>query len=96
MNHKKAFDDCRNIKPLPFDFYLPDKNIIIEYDGEFHYIPIKVQKTDSEEVAIDRLNETKAHDKIKTDYCLKNQIKLIRIPYWEKENIETILLKEIN
>ena len=32
------FDECRNKKPLPFDFYLSDLNICIEYDGEFHYI----------------------------------------------------------
>ena len=60
------------------------------------YEAVKLGSTDTEEMALRRLNETQAHDHLKTDYCLKNQIKLIRIPYWEKENIETILLKEIS
>ena len=34
---EKRFKDCKNIKPLPFDFYLPEKNICIEYDGEHHF-----------------------------------------------------------
>ena len=93
---QKVFDDCRAIRPLPFDFYLPNNNILIEYDGRFHYEAVKLGSTDTEEMALRRLNETQAHDHLKTDYCLKNQIKLIRIPYWEKENIETILLKEIS
>lgn len=93
---QKVFDDCRAIRPLPFDFYLPNNNILIEYDGRFHYEAVKLGSTDTKEMALRRLNETQAHDHLKTDYCLKNQIKLIRIPYWEKENIETILLKEIS
>ena len=35
-------------------------------------------------------------DKIKDDYCVKNNIKLIRIPYWEINNIETILINKLN
>jgi len=34
------FDDCKDIKPLPFDFYLPDLNICIEFDGPHHFLPI--------------------------------------------------------
>ena len=38
-NHKIAyipqyrFEDCKHILSLPFDFYLQDLNILIEYDG---------------------------------------------------------------
>ena len=35
-------------------------------------------------------------DKIKTNYCYEYNIKLIRIPYWEFNNIEKILMKELN
>ena len=35
--------------------------------------------------------ETQKRDKIKNRYCEQNQINLLRIPYWEKENIETII-----
>ena len=40
--------------------------------------------------------DIKIRDTIKTEYCKKNNIKLIRIPYWEINNIEEILNKEIN
>jgi hypothetical protein len=35
------FNDCRNILPLPFDFYLPEHNMCIEFQGRQHYIPVK-------------------------------------------------------
>jgi hypothetical protein len=34
---------------------------------------------------------TKEHDKIKNRYCEENNINLLRIPYWETKNIETII-----
>lgn len=82
------FKDCRYKRPLAFDFYLPNKNILIEYDGELHYeIHRYIQKKD----AIRKLEEQKLRDFIKNEYCVKNDIKLIRIPYWEIENINDIL-----
>ena len=38
---QKRFKNCKDIRTLPFDFYLPDYNICIEYDGEQHFKPIK-------------------------------------------------------
>ena len=36
-----SFEDCKSGNyPLPFDFYLPDYNICIEYDGKQHFEPI--------------------------------------------------------
>lgn len=81
------FHDCRNILPLPFDFYLPDYNVLIEYDGIIHY---KDKFNDPNEFKL-----VKKRDKIKTKYCKDNNIKLIRIPYWEFNNIEKILTKEL-
>ena len=69
------FVDCKHIKTLPFDFYLPDKNICIEFDGAFHFYK---QKHISEE----QFNEQKKRDQIKNEYCQDNNIKLIRIPFW--------------
>ncbi len=34
---EKRFDDCRDINTLPFDFYIPNKSLIIEFDGEQHF-----------------------------------------------------------
>lgn len=88
------FDDCKNIIPLPFDFYLHDYNTCIEYDGEGHYMPIKRGKiTDSE--AQEVLENIKLRDDIKTSYCERNNIKLIRIPYYNFDNINNILNKEL-
>lgn len=91
---QKTFIDCKNIKPLPFDFYIPNLNICIEYDGELHY---KCFRRSSSGIA--KLVKTQKNDSIKNEYCLKNNIKLIRIPYWEIDNIYSILekhLKEIS
>ena len=35
------FLDCRDKKPLKFDFYLPKHNVCVEFDGEQHFRPIK-------------------------------------------------------
>ena len=68
------------------DFILPDYKIWIEYDGEFHYE--KMYEGDySDEIRI--------HDKRKDEYAKKHGWKLIRIPYWEFDNIENILEKEL-
>lgn len=34
---QKYFSNCKLIRPLPFDFYLPDYNCCIEYDGIQHF-----------------------------------------------------------
>lgn len=80
------FKDCKFYKRLPFDFYLPHYNICIEYDGEFHYKMI---------MGYDEFVNGKIRDTIKTKYCKDNNIKLIRIPYWDFNEIENIICKEI-
>ena len=79
------FKECRNIRQLMFDFYIPDHNICIEYDGEQHFKPV------SEFGGIEHFKKQKINDEIKNLYCKNNNINLIRIPYWEKENINSIL-----
>lgn len=85
---QKRFKDCKNIKPLPFDFYLPDYNTCIEFDGKQHYEK-NVYDTDKS------FELRQKRDKIKTDYCKEKKIKLIRIPYLERDNIRNILKTEI-
>ena len=93
----KRFSDCTN-KPkegvrcfiLPFDFYLPKLNTCIEYDGEQHYRP--VSRFGGEEA----FKRQQIRDKLKNEYCKKNNIKLIRIPYtMSPEEVEMYLLKEL-
>ena len=80
---EKKFNNCRDQMLLPFDFYLPNYNICIEYDGIGHFIPIKHWG------GIKHLKYVQYHDKIKTDFCKKNKINLIRISY--KDNIDNII-----
>ena len=82
---QKRFSKCKNKYSLPFDFYLPDHKICIEYDGIQHFEPIK------QFGGLKGYTITQKHDKIKNNYCSDNGIKLIRIPYWEKDNIKKIL-----
>ena len=69
------------------DFIIEDKKIWIEFDGEFHYK--KYYENDGYERFI-------IHDRLKDEYAERNNWRLIRIPYWEFDNIEEILNKEIN
>ena len=87
---QKRFKDCKDKNVLPFDRYLKDFNVLIEYDGEGHFYPIPRGKSDG----IDNFNKTQRHDKIKNEYCKKNNICLIRIPYWEKDNMEYYLFDQ--
>ena len=84
----KYFDDLLSLKgkPLRPDFILPEYKIWIEYDGEFHYK--KIYENDNYETQ-------KINDDIKNKYAKENNWKLIRIPYWEFDNIEKILTKEL-
>ena len=81
------FPDCRDINPLPFDFYLYDRNTIIEFDGSQHFYNnndyFKNSKT------------TQMHDLIKNKYCEDHGIHLIRIPYWKIDKIDLILSEEL-
>lgn len=88
-NKQHTFEDCKYKKYLPFDFYLPDFNIIIEYDGEYHFEIIEHFG------GFNKFIDTKIRDTIKNIYCKDNNIKLIRIPYWDFSNIDKILSKEL-
>lgn len=81
------FKDCRYKDLLKFDFYIPKKNLIIEYDGEYHYKDTNFNKG---------FEEQKKRDRVKDKYCKEKNIKLIRVPYWKFKNIDEILIKELN
>jgi hypothetical protein len=74
----------RNYK-LPFDFFIPEKNVIIEYDGEQHFKPIEHFG------GTIGFEKRKLRDEIKNTFCKLENIHLVRIPFTEKENIPTIL-----
>lgn len=83
--YQKTFEECRDIRKLSFDFYIEEANTLIEYDGRQHFMPIKPWG------GKEALETIKKHDKIKTNFAKGSKIELIRIPYWDYNNIEEIL-----
>lgn len=83
------FKDCRLKNALPFDFYLIELGTAIEFDGSQHH------QISEHFGGLDRFIGIKIHDTVKNEYCKKNNIKLIRIPYWEFDNIERIIVNEL-
>jgi very-short-patch-repair endonuclease len=99
IDEQKTFKDCRHPdsnRRLRFDFYLPNINTIIEYDGIQHYKPHSFGSDRTTETQNINLLKVQIVDKIKNEYCIKNNIRLIRIPYWDFGNIEKILKKELS
>jgi len=84
---QKRFIDCKNIKPLPFDFFIESQNLCIEFDGIQHFQAVKRFG------GIKKFHQTVSHDNIKNDFCQKNNINLIRIKYNQIDKIEEILSK---
>ncbi len=88
---EETFDACRDIRCLPFDFYIPEYDLLIEYHGELHYIACANRGGEA------KLKSTQKHDAIKKSYAEKHH-NFLEIPYWDFNNIETILeakLKEL-
>ena len=84
INYKKEYI-VKEIGNLRFDFALLDNDKIIrliEFDGIQHYTSITgVWNTN------DSLEERQKRDRKKNEWALKNNIPLVRIPYWERDNI---------
>ena len=85
-----SFNNCKYIKKLQFDFYLKDYNLLIEFDGKQHFTKKSLFIR-----TIEDFKERQRLDEIKTNYCKENNINLLRIPYTEIDNIESILKDNI-
>lgn len=75
---------------LTYDFYLPEYNILIEYQGIQHLEPIDFLGK-GKEWAEQQFEKQKEHDRIKREYASNNKITLLEIWYYDFNNIETIL-----
>lgn len=86
-----VFKDLRDNHPLRFDFSVktPNNFILIEYDGIQHFEPVKHWGGEK------GLKRNQLRDKMKNDYVREKGYNLIRIPYWEFDNIEEILNEEL-
>ena len=91
FEREKKFSNCisdRN-KKLRFDFYIPSKNICIEYDGEQHF------EMNEYFGGNDAFELTKRNDLLKNIYCSDNNIRLIRIAFYEYDKIKYILTNNL-
>lgn len=76
-----SFDDLKSKKgyPLRFDFgiYRGDELLyLIEFQGEQHY-----------DFSSSFFDTPKENDRLKANYCEKNNIKIIYIPFWKRHKI---------
>ena len=74
---QKSFSDCRGIggRPLKFDFYIPSRNLLIEYDGIQHFKAIDYWGGN------EGLVKQQQNDEAKNQYCSNKNISLLRLPY---------------
>ena len=88
---EKTFQSCRfpdTNKLARFDFYLPNYNCLIEFDGRQHYEASGGLFTE------ETVQKIRIRDNYKNDWCNKNGIRLVRIPYYDEEKISLEYLKE--
>lgn len=77
---QKSFEGLRgNYRPLRFDFYVPQYNTCIEYQGNHHYYPL--EKTEKGKANFDLAKE---YDRRKKKYCETHNIKLLEIKSYEE------------
>lgn len=94
-----TFNDCcsdleRGNNLLKFDFAVFNQHaqlqFLIEYDGEQHFIP--AHNFGGKET----FERTRRNDEIKNNYCERNNIRLLRIPYYDIQKIDSILTDYFN
>jgi lipid-A-disaccharide synthase-like uncharacterized protein len=85
---QKIFDGCKHISDLKFDFYIPQLNICIEFNGRQHYESVKAFGGDTE------FEKIKLRDSIKEKWCLDNDTNLVVIKY--TDNIEEKIKEFLN
>jgi hypothetical protein len=79
-------------RTLSFDFFIPSKNMVIEYDGPQHFNMCRIHGHMINQLQFENIVY---RDNLKNEYALNNSIKMVRIPYIKLKNVEDILQKEI-
>lgn len=89
---QKGYEDLKNNGTyLRFDFYIPDCNLLIEYDGVQHFKPVAYFGGEQ------KLLSQQRRDKQKTAYAEKNHIHLLRVNYlMTEDSIEKYIISKVN
>ena len=89
-NFQYSFDDLKYIRLLRFDYGILDKNnnllFLIEYNGIQHFKFVK-----HFHVNVSGFENEQMRDKLKKEYCIRNNIFLYNIKY--TENIEDKIIE---
>lgn len=83
-----SFNGCKDERPLWFDFYLPDRKILIEFDGKQHFQPVRWFG------GVDSFKSTKRRDEIKTMFAEQSGLSLIRLNYKDLESRRLVPMLE--
>lgn len=83
----QAIFDWTYPKKYRYDFYLPQYNYIIEYNGQQHYKEVEVFEQD--------LDFVRRRDEEKLNLAKENDINILIIPYWlSDKDIKKILYEQ--
>lgn len=74
---------------MSIDFYLPNLNLLIEYQGEQHEHPVDIFGGEAQFIV------QHEHDRRKRDYARTHNIDLLEIWYYDLQNIADILNRTI-
>lgn len=83
-----TFDGLVDKRKLKCDFYLPNNNLVIEYNGRQHYEEVKSWGGES------GLNEVRRRDELKRIFFKSNQIRLLEIHFSEKD-LENLIIRNL-
>lgn len=93
---QKTFSGLKNGKtPLPFDFFIPSLNLLIEFDGMHHYKPVRFSKTQTMASAEAKFRSIKANDKRKELHAAEEGIDLLVIHCKRTKDLDAILMTEL-
>jgi len=87
---EKTFDGLNNHRELRFDIYIPEYNLVIEYDGLQHF-----KRHKSSYITEEKIIETSIRDNIKNNFVIEKSINMIRINYKIKNNKLKLILNEL-
>lgn len=89
---QKTFPGCTNPltgHKLRYDFYIPSKNLLVEYDGNQHFTYGK--KLGNYISTIKDLKDVQYRDKLKTKFAIEKDILLLRIKHTKLKSVNKIL-----
>jgi hypothetical protein len=97
--NQHSFEDCRNPntnRKLKFDFYLPEKNLIIEFDGIQHFDEgVGGILGGTHAATLSEVKSNQYRDALKNKYLSDKKIDILRIKYTELSKIHEILKSKL-